>query len=112
MQLGSNHYSQRDIYDLVVHPFPNFKDSGERPGENISPQYEPILDSYILATSERVFYIGPAGGRELIKVNVKTVITAAELKSYDIITIGSTKLMFVALCGEGFDWNDRNGLYA
>ena len=57
MQLGSNHYSQRDIYDLVVHPFPNFKDSGERPGENISPQYEPILDSYILATSERVFYI-------------------------------------------------------
>lgn len=62
--------------------------------------------------SERVFYIGPAGGRELIKVNGKTVITAAELKSYDIITIGGTKLMFVALCGEGFDWNDRNGLYA
>lgn len=57
MQLGNHHCSQRDICDLVVHPFPNFKDFGERPGENISPQYEPILASYILATSERVFYI-------------------------------------------------------
>lgn len=55
-------------------------------------------------SSERSYYVGPSAGRNLIKVNGKTVLTAVEIKSYDIISIGTTKLMFVALCGEQFGW--------
>ncbi|MCD8218636.1 MAG: FHA domain-containing protein [Clostridiales bacterium] len=53
---------------------------------------------------ELLFYVGPTAGRNLLKVNGKTVLNAVELLSYDVISMGSTKLMFVALCGEHFDW--------
>lgn len=51
-----------------------------------------------------VFYVGPSAGRNLIKVNGKTVLNAMEVHNYDVISVGTTKLMFVALCGEHFDW--------
>lgn len=63
-------------------------------------------------SSERAYFVGPAAGRNLIKVNGKTVLNAIEIHSYDTISIGSTKLIFVALCGEQFGWEgpeDGNG---
>ena len=54
--------------------------------------------------TESTYYVGPSAGRNLIKVNGKTVLNAVELHSYDIVSIGTTKLMFVALCGEHFNW--------
>lgn len=55
--------------------------------------------------SENTYFLGPSAGRNLIKVNGKTIFNAVEIKSYDVVTIGATKLMFVALCGEQFQWN-------
>lgn len=55
-------------------------------------------------SSDHAFYVGPSAGRNLIKVNGKTVLNAVEIKSYDVISIGTTKMMFVALCGEQFAW--------
>lgn len=60
-------------------------------------------------SSERTYYVGPSAGRNLIKVNGKTVLNAAEIKSYDVVSIGATKLMFVALCGERFGWDEGEG---
>ncbi len=57
--------------------------------------------------TDRVFYVGPASGRNLIKVNGKTVLNAVDLHNYDILSIGTTKLIFVALCGEQFDWKQE-----
>ena len=57
-------------------------------------------------SSERTYYVGPSAGRNLIKVNGKTVLNAADIKSGDVISIGTTKLMFVALCGEAFGWDE------
>lgn len=51
-----------------------------------------------------VYFVGPSAGRNLIKVNGKTVLNAVELNNYDVITIGTSKLIFVALCGEHFNW--------
>lgn len=56
-------------------------------------------------SSEGVYYVGPSAGRNLIKVNGKTVLNAVEVKNYDIISIGTTRLMFVALCGPHFGWD-------
>jgi len=55
--------------------------------------------------SEGAFFVGPSAGRNLIKVNGKAVISPVDLNSFDVISIGSTKLLFVALCGEKFSWN-------
>ena len=58
-------------------------------------------------SSELIFYVGPASGKNLIKVNGKTVFNPVEIHSYDTISIGTTKLIFVALCGERFSWATR-----
>lgn len=58
-------------------------------------------------SSELTYFVGPAAGRNLIKVNGKTVFNAVEIHSYDIISIGTTKLIFVALCGEAFSWRAK-----
>ena len=54
--------------------------------------------------ADGIYYAGPSAGRNLLKVNGKTVLNAVELNRYDIILIGTTKLMFVPLCGEHFSW--------
>ena len=53
---------------------------------------------------DAVYFVGPSAGRNLIKVNGKTVLNAVGLNNYDVITIGTSKLIFVALCGEHFNW--------
>lgn len=55
-------------------------------------------------SSDRIFYVGPSAGRNLIKVNGKTVLNAVEIHDHDILSIGTTKLIFVPLCGESFAW--------
>ncbi len=54
--------------------------------------------------TDMVFFAGPSSGRNLVKVNGKTVFNAVEIHNYDVISIGTTKLMFVGLCGAHFDW--------
>lgn len=58
---------------------------------------------------ERLFSFGPAGGHNTVRVNGKMVINAVQLNAYDELTIGTTRLMFIPLCGERFDWNGKNG---
>lgn len=55
---------------------------------------------------ERVFFFGPADGKSIVRLNGKMVMTPTEMKPHDEITIGATKLMFIPLCGEKFDWNE------
>lgn len=55
---------------------------------------------------EKVFFFGPADGKSIVRLNGKMVMVPAEIHAYDIISIGSTKLMFVPLCGERFNWDE------
>lgn len=55
---------------------------------------------------EKVFFFGPADGKSIVRLNGKMVMVPAEIHPYDIITIGSTKLIFVPLCGERFSWDE------
>ena len=55
----------------------------------------------------RKFYIAHVQGKNVLSVNDVPVIGGStELKPYDIINIGSTKLLFIPLCGERFSWKD------
>lgn len=54
---------------------------------------------------EKVFFFGPSDGKSIVRLNGKMVMVPTELHDHDIITIGSTKLMFVPLCGERFNWD-------
>jgi len=55
---------------------------------------------------EKVFFFGPADGKSIVRMNGKMVMVPSEIHAFDVITIGSTKLMFVPLCGERFNWDE------
>ena len=55
---------------------------------------------------DRVFYFAPGDGRSIVRLNGKAVLATTEIKAYDKIELGKTELLFVPLCGEGFDWAD------
>jgi len=56
---------------------------------------------------EKFFSFGPSMGHNVVRVNGKMLMNAVVLNPYDELTIGKTKLLFIPLCGERFDWNDK-----
>ena len=53
---------------------------------------------------QRRFYIRDNGKSNLVRVSGTLVMQPTELRDRDLITIGETTLLFVALCDENFDW--------
>ena len=50
------------------------------------------------------FFLGHGGKTNLVRLNDRPVISTEELRHHDIIRIGETTLMFVALCSADFRW--------
>lgn len=55
-------------------------------------------------SEESLFLLAHLEGRNLTKVNGKTVMDTYELQAYDQITMGQTQMVFVPLCGQDFSW--------
>ena len=51
-----------------------------------------------------MFLVAPATGSSLIRPNGRPVLGTMELKTGDRLEIGESMYMFVALCGENFQW--------
>jgi len=50
------------------------------------------------------YFFAQEEGRSIARVNGQVVMCAVELQAYDVIETGITKLMFIPLCGERFQW--------
>ena len=50
------------------------------------------------------FNLIPGDGRNIVYLNGEEVFAATPLTAYDLIDFGTTKLLFVPLCGERFTW--------
>jgi hypothetical protein len=53
------------------------------------------------------FLIQPGESRELAYLNDDSIYSVAEIKEYDSIQLGETKLLFVPLCGGKFTWKEE-----
>lgn len=53
---------------------------------------------------QRVFMILPGEGTGIVYVQNDAVYSPRQLTSYDVIEIGNSKFVFIALCGDNFDW--------
>jgi hypothetical protein len=53
---------------------------------------------------ENIFLVQPGESRELCYLNEKLVLSAVELKAFDVLKVGESKLMFFPCCGENFNW--------
>lgn len=73
-------------------------------GDNqISRAKHAVISFY---AKRQTFHVGPADGRNIIELNGEPVFSPMQMKSFDVVTVGSTKLMLVALCGEHFSWTE------
>lgn len=52
----------------------------------------------------RRFFIQHGDGVNLTYVNEEPVIQSLPLSGNEVISIGNTRLMFIPLCGDGFEW--------
>jgi hypothetical protein len=53
---------------------------------------------------DKIFYFSPGDGRSIVRLNDKAIFSTAEIHAYDIVEVGKTKLVFIPLCGDKFDW--------
>lgn len=58
--------------------------------------------------NENLFVVQAGESKELSYHNDQLVLSAKELKAYDVIKVGSTKLMFIPFCSDKFSWNKEN----
>ena len=56
-------------------------------------------------TENKVFFVGPGMGHSTVRLNGNMMMGSERLNAYDVITIGSSKFVFVPLCGDKFNWN-------
>ena len=52
-----------------------------------------------------VFLVQPGDAKELFYLNDNVVLAATEIKAYDVLTLGDTKLLFVPCCSDKFKWD-------
>ena len=53
---------------------------------------------------KNAYLLTPGEGRGIIYLNGQEVAIPAELKAYDKVELGQTKLLFVPFCGNDFEW--------
>ena len=63
----------------------------------------PMVITYDAAS--RSFFAGFMGGRSIVRLNGRPLLSTTEPKQGDVIELGKTKLMFVPFSSDTFDWN-------
>ncbi len=51
----------------------------------------------------------PGDSQGLVYVNHETIYIPTEIFAYDVIEMGTSKFLFIPLCGENFEWADSDG---
>lgn len=54
-----------------------------------------------------LFIVQPGDSKELFYLNDQVVLSAEEIKAYDEISLGDTKLVFIPFCNETVNWNKK-----
>ena len=91
-----------------LHDENNFVGSGSLMDVNLSKGAGPSPDKPAVVTYDRTaraFWCGHTGGREIVRLNGRPLLSTEALRSGDRIRLGQTELLFVGLCGPDFDWD-------
>lgn len=74
------------------------------PGDtSISRERHAIL---VFEPKESKFFLQPGSSNELFYLNEECVLEVRMIHAYDILSLGHSKLIFIPLCGEQFNWDD------
>lgn len=92
IKMGKNFVGRMANMDVVLS-----KDSSVSREKHLIVVYEPKGNMFIVQSGE---------SKELSYLNDKVILSPQELNPYDVITLGSSKLLFVPLCNENFKWDN------
>jgi hypothetical protein len=93
--------------DYRLHSEKNFIGRSEnmdvciRGDETISRENHAIIS---FNPKNNTFKLQPGDGRGLVYLNEEDIDVPTQIKAYDVIEVGQTKLIFVPFCGENFKW--------
>lgn len=88
---GRNFIGRGEDMDIVIEDY-----SVSRKAHSVVV-YEPKGNIYLLQ---------PGTSKELCYLNDQVVLEAKQLSANDVITVGSTQLMFIPCCSDSFNWSD------
>lgn len=92
--MGRNFIGRSKNMDIVLS-----KDAHVSRDKHAVLVYEPKNNLYVIQAGE---------SKELSYLNEEVVLSPKQLKPYDRIVLGSTKLVFVPFCNENFKWDEEN----
>ena len=92
LKTGRNFIGRSTGMDVAI-----IKDSAVSREKHAAVVYEPKGNSFLIM---------PGDSKELCYLNDSVVLTPAELKSNDVLTLGNTDLMFIPCCSQGFIWEN------
>lgn len=67
---------------------------------------ENVMQLLFMNQRRKFLLLRPGDSHELFYLNDKVVLNNEALSSYDVLTVGNEKLIFIPLCGEKFCWED------
>lgn len=91
LHTGRNFIGRSSSMDVVLN-----KDSA------ISREKHAII---LFEPKNNLFIVQPGDSKELFYLNNKVVLSAEEIKAYDEIALGDSKLVFIPFCNDKFNWN-------
>lgn len=82
---------------------------GRNPGNDICISGDTTVsgDGHVLVAFDLKsgrFFAAPGNSINLVRLNDEVLMMAAPLKANDVLTVGTTRLLFVPLCSETFSW--------
>lgn len=93
LKVGRNFIGRASSMDVVL--------SGD---ESVSREKHAVV---LYEPKNNIFIVQPGEARELCYLNDSVVLNSVEIKAYDVLQVGESKLMFVPFCtADKFNWDD------
>jgi len=93
--------------DYRIHAENNYIGRGEAMDICIRGDETITRDNHAIITYDNIkgeYFFTPGMGRSIIRINENVVLAPTKLNAYDEIEMGTTKFVFVPLCGPHFMW--------
>lgn len=96
--------------DFRIHSERNFIGRSEKMDIVITGDDSVSRDNHAIVSynpKQNIFRVYPGESRGLTYLNDEEVITPQELKAFDVIELGQTKLVFIPFCSDKFVWSQE-----
>lgn len=94
--------------DYKIHSERNFIGRGEDMHISIDNDLNIARNKHCSITynpKQKNFVISPGEGSGIVYLQGKAIYDSKPLYNFDVLEIGDSRFIFVAFCGENFDWN-------